>query len=224
MIHKILIVEDDKDLQDSLKDLLHEDEYFIKVASDGVEALKQISNDDFDLVILDLGLPVMSGESVCMEIKRKHPEVPVIMLTARGTTPDIISGLNMGADDYVTKPFVVEELLARIRARLRSVNGGVDQKLVVADLELDPTTFGVKRGSRLISLTPQEFKLLHYLMSNKGRVLTRDAILNKVWFYSPEVETRVVDVYMGYLRKKIDSDSRKKLLSSVRGFGYVIKE
>lgn len=224
MVYKLLVVEDDKDLRESLKELFVEDGYFVKTASDGVEALKLLHTNEFDLVILDLGLPVMSGESVCLEIRKKYPETRVIILTARDTTPDVIHGLNLGADDYVTKPFVVDELLARVHARLRFRNG-VSEKLQVADLELDTKTYEVSRGGDSIQLTPQEFKLLQYLMSNKSRVLTRDSILNKVWIYSQDVDTRVVDVYMGYLRKKIDGPNpKKKLLHTVRGFGYVIKD
>ncbi len=224
MVYKLLIVEDDAELRESLKELFVEGGYFVKTASDGVEALKMLNNNEFDLVILDLNLPVMSGESVCLEIRKKYPETRVVILTARDTTPDVIHGLNLGADDYVTKPFIVDELLARVHARLRFRNGGTE-KLQVADLELDTKTYEVTRDGEPIQLTPQEFKLLQYLMSNKGRVLTRDSILNKVWVYSQDVDTRVVDVYMGYLRKKIDgAEAKKKLLHSVRGFGYVIKE
>jgi DNA-binding response OmpR family regulator len=223
MVSKILLVEDDKDLQESLKELFVEAGYFVKTASDGVEALKQVNNNEFDLVILDLGLPIMSGESVCLEIRKKFPDMRIIILTAKDTTPDIISGLNLGADDYITKPFVVDELLARVKARLR-FRSGQEETLTVADLVLNGSTYEVKRGNTEIKLTPQEFKLLQCLMSNKGRVLTRDTILNKVWLYAQDVETRVVDVYMGYLRKKIDAQSSKKLIHSVRGFGYVIKE
>lgn len=223
MVYKILIVEDDKDLQESLKELFVEAGYFVTTASDGVEALRLVNSKEFDLVVLDLGLPVMSGESVCMEIRKKYPDLRIIILTARDTTPNIIEGLNLGADDYVTKPFVVDELLARVKARLRFREGG-ETRLKVADLELDTKTYEVERRGKSISLTPQEFKLLQYLMVNKGRVLTRDSILNKVWIYSQDVDTRVVDVYMGYLRKKIDAAYSKKLLHSVRGFGYVIKE
>lgn len=223
MVNKVLIVEDDRELQESLKELFVEAGYFVKTASDGVEALKQLNNNEFDSVILDLNLPIMSGESVCLEIRKKHPDVRVIILTAKDTTPDIISGLNLGADDYVTKPFVVDELLARVKARLRFRNGS-DTTLKVADLVLDGSSYEVNRSGKDIKLTPQEFRLLQFLMSNKGRVLTRDSILNKVWLYSQDVETRVVDVYMGYLRKKIDAEANKKLIHSVRGFGYVIKE
>lgn len=223
MVYKILIVEDDKDLRESLKELFVEAGYFVKTASDGVDALKVLNANEFDLVILDLGLPVMSGESVCLEIRKKYPETRVIILTARDTTPDVIHGLNLGADDYVTKPFVVDELLARVHARLR-FRGKGQEKVTVGDLELDTKTYEVHRNGKAIKLTPQEFKLLQYLMNNKGRVLTRDAILNKVWVYSQDVDTRVVDVYMGYLRKKLDANNKEKLLHSVRGFGYMIKE
>ncbi len=223
MINKILIVEDDKGLQKYLKEFLLDNQFSPQVSPDGLVALEVVSKTPPDLVILDLGLPNMSGESVFKEIKKKHPALPVIILTAKDSVSDIVENLNMGADDYVTKPFVAEELLARIRARLRH-NGEVNNKLRVADLELDESNLEVKRGNKLIQLTPQEFKLLEYLMNNKGRVLTRDMILNRVWLYSQDIETRVVDVYMGYLRKKIDEDNPKKLIHSVRGFGYMIKE
>jgi DNA-binding response OmpR family regulator len=143
---------------------------------------------------------------------------------AKDTVADVVAGLNLGADDYVTKPFVADELLARISARLRNQNSAKDNKLKVDGLALDNKTFEVEREGKQIQLTPQEFKLLEYLMNNQGRILTREMILNRVWLYSPDIETRVVDVYMGYLRKKIDQDFEKKLLHSVRGFGYMIKE
>lgn len=223
MLNKILIVEDDIGLQKYLKELLLNNEFSVQSAEDGITALNSISKVPPDLVVLDLGLPNMSGEAVCMEIRKKYPNLPVIILTARDAVSDIVAGLNLGADDYMTKPFVADELLARIKARLRRMGNG-DEKLRVADLELDNKSLEVKRGKKQIQLTPQEFKLLEYLMHNKGRILTRDMILNRVWLYSQDIETRVVDVYMGYLRKKVDSDFNKKLLHSVRGFGYMIKE
>lgn len=223
MVSKILIVEDDIGLQKYLKELLLNNEYSPQTFSDGVSALNYISKSVPDLVILDLGLPNMSGESVCQEIRKEYPEVPVIILTARDGVSDIVQGLNLGADDYMTKPFVADELLARIKARLRR-SGEPDNTLKIADLELDRKTFEVKRQEKDIQLTPQEFKLLEYLMHNKGRILTREMILNRVWLYSQDIETRVVDVYIGYLRKKIDGEYSKKLLHSVRGFGYMIKE
>lgn len=223
MTKTILVVEDDISLQKYLKELLLDNDYCVQVASDGVQALNSIQRLPPDLVLLDLGLPNMSGEAVCSEIRKKYPEIRVVILTARDGVADIVQGLNLGADDYVTKPFVADELLARIKARLRD-QGGNDNKLTAGNLELDNKTFEVRRNGKLIQLTPQEFKLLQYLMSNKGRILTREMILNRVWLYSPDIETRVVDVYMGYLRKKIDQGYDKKLLRSVRGFGYMIKE
>ncbi|KKQ67347.1 MAG: Two component transcriptional regulator, winged helix family [Candidatus Daviesbacteria bacterium GW2011_GWA2_38_24] len=223
MVNTILVVEDDIGLQKYLKELLLDNGYSVQTAADGVQALNSLEKLLPDLVILDLGLPNMSGEAVCMEIRKKYPELPVIILTAKDTTSDIVHGLNLGADDYMTKPFVADELLARIKVRLRAKNGA-DSVIKVDDLELDNKSLEVRRSGKPIQLTPQEFKLLQYLMSNKGRILTREMILNRVWLYSPDIETRVVDVYMGYLRKKIDADKDKKLIHSVRGFGYMIKE
>ncbi|MBI3486505.1 response regulator transcription factor [Candidatus Daviesbacteria bacterium] len=223
MASTILVVEDDNGLQKYLKELFLDNGYGVQTALDGVSALNSIARLEPDLVLLDLGLPNMSGEAVCLEIRKKYPQLPVLILTAKDSLADIVNGLNLGADDYMTKPFVADELLARVKARLRG-SGISDSKLKVADLELDNKTLEVKRNNKLIQLTPQEFKLLQYLMSNKGRILTREMILNRVWLYSPDIETRVVDVYMGYLRKKIDSNFTKKLFHSVRGFGYMIKD
>jgi len=223
MVKRILVVEDDTEIRDFLKDLLVDEGYTVQAVEDGIEALNSVKKSEPDLVVLDLGLPKMSGESVCIELRKKYSSLPIIILTGRDTTPDIIQGLNLGADDYVTKPFVADELLARIKARLRVVNHD-DETLTVGDLSLDPKNFEVKRGSETIALTPQEFKLLQYLMINKGQVLTRDMILNRIWPNSPDVETRVVDVYVGYLRKKIDNGNDKKLIHSVRGFGYTVRE
>lgn len=219
----ILIVEDDTGLQKYLRELLLDNGYSVKSASDGIQALNAIEKSQPDLVVLDLGLPNMSGEAVCAEVRKKYSDLSVIILTAKDGVSDIVQGLNLGADDYITKPFMADELLARIKARLRSKNGH-DSRLVVDDLELDKKSLKVKRSNQFIQLTPQEFKLLEYLMNNKGRILTREMILGRVWLYSADIETRVVDVYMGYLRKKIDSNFDKKLLHSVRGFGYMIKE
>lgn len=222
MISRILVVEDDVGLQKYLKELLVNNDYSVTIASDGVIALNTLSKIPPDLVILDLGLPNMNGEAVIGELRKKYPNLPVIILTAKDSTADIVHGLDIGADDYMTKPFMADELLARIKTRLRK-NGNED-KLKVADLELDNHTLFVKRDGKIIQLTPQEFKLLQYLMNNQGRILTREMILNRVWSYSPDIESRVVDVYMGYLRRKIDNNFSKKLLHSIRGFGYMIKD
>lgn len=223
MVRNILAVEDDTDLREYLRELLADHGYAIQTASAGVEALNLIKKVEPDLVILDLGLPDIDGESVCSQLKKEHPELPVIILTAKDGASNVVRGLDLGADDYITKPFDGDVLLARIKARLRTLPGD-STKLKIADLELNPTNHEVKRAEKMIKLTPQEFKLLQYLMINKGRILTRDMILSRLWDSSPDIETRVVDVYIGYLRKKIDAGFKKKLLHSVRGFGYMIKE
>ena len=223
MIYSILIVEDDEGIQTYLKELLLDNGYNAMIASDGVTALKIIKKSVPDLVLLDLGLPDMSGETICKQIRKEVPDLRVIMLTAKDTPHDIAHGLDLGADDYITKPFVADVLLARIQARMRRKMGD-DSVLKLADLELDTKTLEVKRGSKKIQLTPQELKLLQYMIQNKGRILTRDMILNRLWLSSVDIETRIVDVYIGYLRKKIDKGFDKKLLHSVRGFGYMIKD
>jgi len=224
MIQTILIIEDDQDLREFLVDLLLDNGYSVKTAEDGVEGLRSLKKSQPDLILLDLNLPNVKGETVAVEVKRDYPDIPIIILTAKATTPEVVAGLNLGADDYVTKPFETDELLARIKARLRSSNHAGQDVLQVADLKLNTQTIELTRGGKVIKLTPQEYKLLEYLMRNPGRVLTREAILNRIWPYSPDVETRVVDVYIGYLRKKIDANHQKKLIHSVRGFGYTIKE
>jgi DNA-binding response OmpR family regulator len=223
MIYSVLIVEDDEGIQTYLKELLLDNGYNVMTANDGITGLKIIKKSVPDMVILDLGLPDMSGESVCSQIRKEFPDLRIIMLTAKDTPQDIIQGLNLGADDYLTKPFVADILLARIQARLRR-KGGNDEKLIIGDLVLDTKNLEVHRGDKLISLTPQELKLLQYMMQNKGRILTRDMILNRLWLSSVDIETRIVDVYIGYLRKKIDKGYDKKIIHSVRGFGYMIKD
>lgn len=223
MTHYILVVEDNEDIQKYLKDMLIDNGYTVKAASKGIEALKLIDELEPDLVVLDLMLPDMSGESVCLEIRKKYPSLPIVVLTAKDSVFDKIALLKMGADDYITKPFVTDEFIARIKARLRSQSGG-QAKLTIGDLELNSKRRQVKRGDKIINLTPQEFKLLEYLMANKEVVLTREMILNRIWLYSPDIESRVVDVYIGYLRKKIDGGFKQKLIHSIRGFGYTIRE
>ncbi len=219
-MHKILIVEDDESIREGIAQFLSENNYIVDQISDGALALASIKKSPPDLVILDLNLPKISGETVCKEIKKNFPQIFVIMLTAKKQSSEIISGFNAGADDYMSKPFELDELFVRVRARLH------DEKNLfqIDDLILDLHQVKVRRGEKDIALSPHEFRLLHYLMTNKGRVLSREMILNRVWQYSYDVDSRVVDVYVGYLRKKIDADSTKKLISSVRGFGYVLKE
>ncbi len=219
----ILVVEDDDDLRSYLQQLLSEERYSVLTAASGSKAKKLVESAIPNLIILDLQLPDISGESLCNQIKADYPEIPVIILTAKSDPSDIAMNLQRGADDYITKPFSTEELLARIGARLRK-NQENTRFYSVKDITLNSETIEVKKGDRLIPLTQTEFQLLQYLLSNKNRVLTRDMILSHVWSYTPEVETRVVDVYIGYLRKKLGKIDNKDVIESVRGFGYVIRE
>lgn len=223
MNQAILIVEDERGIREYLREILTAEGYGVTTASDGTSALEKLDKAPPDLVILDLKLPDISGESICRTINKDYAETAVIMLTAKDTPSDVVEGLNLGADDYITKPFEERELLARVKARLRN-KGGNDDIVNVGDLVLNSKTFSVKRGDKNIALTPQEYKLLEYLMRNSNQVLTREMILNRIWLYSPDIETRVVDVYIGYLRKKIDKGYKNKLIHSIRGFGYTIKE
>ena len=175
-----------------------------------------------DLVILDLGLPKIAGESVLQEIKKTFSYLPVIILTARNNTQDVVNAFKLGADDYISKPFELEELVARVKVKLK--DDSLNSKISIDGLTLDTQKVYVERDGKEVLLSPHEFKLLHYLMMNKGKVLSREMILNRIWQYSYDIDSRVVDVYIGYLRKKIDSGYKKKLINSVRGFGYVIKE
>lgn len=200
----IHIVEDDKESAGLLRDLLSRNEYLVQAFDKGSQLLKSLEKTKPDLIILDLKLPDIDGESLCIEIRKSYKDLPIIILTSKSSVAEKVQGLNLGADDYVTKPFNTEELLARIKTRLRRTN--VSQKVLkIADLQMDLEKVEVTRNGKKIQLTPQEFKLLKYLIENKGVVLSRDMILNRIWDYSLEVESRVVDVYMGYLRKKIDT-------------------
>jgi len=220
MNHKILIVEDDTNIRDYLVEAFEEANYSTSGTGDGIEALKKIREENIDLVILDLGIENISGETVCIEAKKAKPNLPIIILTAKNTSKDIVYGLDIGADDYISKPFDTDELLARVRVRLKQQGSDV---LQIDDLTLNTSTLEVMRESKKIPLTAKEFKLLEYLMINSGVVLSRETILDHIWLYSPDIETRVVDVYIGYLRKKIDDGFEKKLIQSVRGFGYTLK-
>ena len=220
-MNRILIVEDDDGIRTTLKEILIERGFLIDVVEDGVQALKIIKKSPPDLLLLDLGLPKISGESICKEVHKLFPNLPIIIITAKNNTEDVVNGLTIGAVDYVSKPFQLDELIARIKLRLKIVDTDV---LKVADLQMNIKTMEVNRNGKIINLTPHEFKLLQYLMMNKGNVLTREMILNRVWQYSYDVDSRVVDVYIGYLRKKIDLNFQKQLINVTRGFGYSIKE
>jgi DNA-binding response OmpR family regulator len=220
---KILIVEDDKALQSVLSDFLKQEGFITETASTGASALSIIDKSPPALVLLDLGLPDIQGESVLQSIRESYAGLPVVILTAKSKPQEIAAGLNLGADDYLAKPFAAEELLARINARIKGPHDQ-DEIIKLDDLVVDVSRITVKRGKKKINLTKTEFELLKYLLKNKGRVVSRDSILNNVWGYTSDVETRVVDVYIGYLKKKIDSKSEKKLIKNKRGFGYLIDD
>ncbi len=222
MDRTILIVEDEDGIREYLKELLQDNGFLVKDTDSGTKALQYVDKLNPELVLLDLKLPDIKGEDVCRKIKDIYPEIKIIMLTAKDSPDELKEGLEIGADDYVKKPFEEKELLARIRARLRS-SENENKLLKVHDLTLNQKTFEVARGGKIITLTLQEFRLLEYMVINKNQVLSRERILNKIWQYSPEVESRVVDVYVGYLRKKIDKGNPRKIIHSVRGFGYIVK-
>ena len=219
---KILVVEDDTVLQKVIVKFLQNEGFVVDSVATGSDALVKIERSHPALVLLDLGLPDMQGETVLREIRQNHEDIPIVILTAKSKPHEIAEGLNLGADDYLPKPFAAEELLARINARM-GTEKNVDE-LKVSDLSLDLRKMEAKRKNKKIELTKTEFELLKYMLLNAGQVLSREMILNHVWGYSSNVESRVVDVYVGYLRKKVDAGFSKKLIVNKRGFGYLIEK
>lgn len=222
---RILVVEDEVSLARALQLELEHEGYQVEVAGNGYEAVVRASEGTWDLVLLDIMLPGLDGFEVCRQV-RQRSAVPIIMLTAREALGDKVAGLDAGADDYVAKPFVIEELLARIRARLRRATAAHQDgnRLVVGDLVVCRDTRLVERRGHPIALTRREFDLLAYLAENAGLVLTREAILNRVWGFDYYGETNIVEVYIRYLRVKIDEPFPTKLLQTVRGVGYTLRE
>ncbi|TWI56179.1 response regulator transcription factor [Halalkalibacter nanhaiisediminis] len=225
---KILIVEDAANIARVVQLELEHEGYATVIAADGGTALKQLESEHWSLVLLDVMLPVLSGMEVLRRMRTAGNQTPVILLTARDTIVDKVMGLDQGANDYVTKPFEIEELLARIRACLRikivTVTDTVDESLKVADLSINEQMREVQRGDVLIECTPREFDLLVYLMRHPHQVLNREQILEHVWGFDYYGDTNVVDVYIRYLRQKVDKPFDKPLIHTVRGVGYVIKD
>ncbi len=221
---RILLVEDDKNIAGFIKKGLTEENYAVDVFYDGEDGAYWAKENDYDLIILDIMLPKKDGIEVCKEIRRKNIITPIIMLTAKDTIEDKIKGLDEGADDYLTKPFSFEELLARVRALLRRTQKYKTKTLKVADLELDPAMRKVTRAGKEITLTGKEYALLEYMMRNKERVLTEVMIIEHIWDINYDPMTNVVNVYIHHLRQKIDKGFEKKLIYTIRGSGYVIKE
>jgi len=221
---RVLLVEDEKKVASFIKKGLEEHGYAVDLASDGKIGLAMALDQLHDLVILDINLPEIDGLSVLRQIRDKQMVTPVLLLTIRATIEDKVIGLDTGADDYLSKPFSFEELLARVRALLRRGSDSKTPLLKIADLSLDPATRQVFRGGNRIELTSKEFAILEYFMRNAGRVLTRSMIINHAWDYDYEAETNMVDVYINYLRKKMDAAYQPKLLHTIRGTGYVMRE
>ena len=220
---RVLLVEDDERIVDFVQRGLKAEGYAVEVARNGQEAIAMGSVGQFQVIILDLGLPDINGRDVCERLRNAGVGTPILMLTARDTVQDKVTGLRSGADDYMTKPFAFEELLARIEVLMRRRCGEIKpetKEFQVADLVLNMETHEVRRGETLIELTPKEFSLLECFMRMPGKVLSRTRILEQVWGYSADPLTNVVDVYIRQLRRKIDDDYAIKLLKTVRGFGY----
>jgi two-component system response regulator MprA len=226
---RILVADDDPAVRESLRRSLSFNGYDVTLASDGAEALAAAGDPAPDLVLLDVNMPGMDGLEVCRRIRASGSDIPVLILTARVEVGDRVLGLDAGADDYLPKPFALEELLARIRALLRRArttteNGPADESLTFADLTLDPATRTVQRGERAIALTRTEFELLWVLMQRPRRVLSRELILDEVWGYDFPTSANSLEVYVGYLRRKTEAEGESRLIHTVRGVGYVLRE
>lgn len=219
---RVLLVEDEKKVAEFIRRGLKEEGYAVDVTRDGDEGLAMARETDYDLIILDIMLPGRDGFCVCEHVRSLGIETPILMLTARDDVKDKVRGLDAGADDYLTKPFAFEELLARIRALVRKRYRQAHTRLKVADLVLDRVSHRVTRGDREIELTPKEFALLEYLMMNAGSVVTRTMIAEHVWNLDFDTFTNVIDVYISYLRRKIDKDHDKKLIHTIKGRGYML--
>ena len=220
---RILVVEDEAKVASFIRRALEEESYAVDVCADGAKGLDLARAGCYDLVILDLMLPGLPGLDVLKALRKEQVTVPVLILTARSELDQKVKGLDAGADDYLTKPFAIEELLARVRVLLRRGSGDAGGTLQVDDLVLNPATREVTRGNRRIDLTSKEYALLEYLMRNRGRVLTRPMIAEHVWDHDFDTFTNVIDVYVNYLRNKIDRGQERKLIQTVRGSGYTLK-
>lgn len=222
----ILIVEDEQKVAAFIKKGLEVHGFEVEVAFDGQIGLRKGQSHSYDLIILDVNLPIINGFEVCKQLRESNIKTPILMLTALGTTKDKVMGFDLGADDYLVKPFEFEELLARVKALIKRARAAplLETTLKVADLELNSESKVVTRNGKTIELTAKEFLLLEYLMRNKGKVLSRADIAEKIWDISFDTGTNVIDLYIFYLRKKIDKDFTSKLIHTQVGMGYVLKE
>ncbi|HEY4454999.1 MAG TPA: response regulator transcription factor [Pseudonocardiaceae bacterium] len=227
---RILVVDDDRAVRESLRRSLQFNGYQVELASDGVQAMEQIESQRPDALVLDVMMPRLDGLEVCRRLRSTGDDLPILVLTARDAVSDRVAGLDAGADDYLPKPFALEELLARLRALLRRASNEADSLadatpvMRFADLELDPGTRDVRRGERLISLTRTEFALLELFLAHPKQVLTRSRILEDVWGYDFPTSGNALEVYVGYLRRKTEAEGEPRLIHTVRGVGYVLRE
>ena len=223
MPHSVLVVEDDPALRDAMVRALRQDGYDVTSADGGRDALSQLETVEPDVVLLDLGLPQLDGLSVCRRLRTAGRRVPVLVVTARDAVSDRVSGLDAGADDYLVKPFALDELLARVRALIRRAEPAELGPLHFADLTLDPVLVEVRRGGRPVNLTRTEFLLMDLFLRNPRRVLSRSVIFTEVWGYDFGESSNSLDIYVGYLRRKLEEAGETRLIHTVRGFGYVLK-
>ena len=221
---RILLVEDDVTIARLLKEGLEDESYAVDVVNDGSEGYRTATADDYDVIILDIMLPGMNGYEVCRALRSDGNKTPILMLTARDAERDIVEGLDTGADDYLAKPFSFDVLLARIRALLRRPNEKLEEIIQVGDLKLDPSSKRVTRASQEISLTAKEYSVLEYLMRNKGKVLSKEQIISHVWDFDADVLPNNVELFIMFLRRKIDKPFKSKLIHTVSGFGYKLEE
>jgi two-component system copper resistance phosphate regulon response regulator CusR len=221
---RILVIEDEVKIAQFIKRGLKEEGYAVDLAQDGEEGHFLLGSNEYDMIILDLMLPKLDGLSLCRQLRKEGNQTPIIMLTAKDTVKDKVKGLDSGADDYLPKPFAFEELLARIRVLLRKKDGRVQTQLKVDDLVLDLLTHKVTRAGKEIDLTVKEYALLEYLMRNAGNIVTRTMISEHVWDINFDTFTNVIDVYINYLRNKVDSGFEHKMIHTVRGKGYLLKK
>jgi heavy metal response regulator len=221
---RVLVVEDEKKVARFIQQGLEEEHYSVDVAHDGEQGLSMAQGAEYDVLVLDVMLPKMSGVELTKEFRAQQGKTPILMLTAKTSTEDKVAGLDSGADDYLTKPFAVAELLARVRSLLRRGAKEKSTVLAIADLELDTVTHKARRGTRMIELTAKEYALLEYFLRNKDRVLSRTVISEHIWDYNFDTGTNIIDVYVNHLRSKIDIGFENKLIHTVRGVGYVMRE
>ncbi|MGI4803459.1 MAG: response regulator transcription factor [Janthinobacterium lividum] len=220
---RILLVEDEEKVSSFIKKGLEENQYLVELAGDGATALKRVLNDAYDLIILDVMLPYISGIELCKQIRLKNEQLPILMLTALGTVEDKITGFKAGADDYLLKPFHFSELLVRIEALLRRKKTDDSHLLVFEDIELNTLNNEIKRAGQPVSLTTKEFDLLVFFLRNKNKILSRQQIAREVWSIDFDTGTNMIDVYVNYLRKKLEKGHDRKIIHTVINKGYILK-